>query len=162
MAACTLVIDFSPGGPIVTSESIETVVLSMYQFGVGSNFWLLVAGDFIVFCYLIYFALWEVLTGVILYGANVFMQCIWNVVLVALVLCQLTMFIMMWIYESTYVVEVNPALPHYVQHGDLVQLYRHITNANALCLILAFLSTFRLVRVVTRIPPPFFFFIIRF
>lgn len=158
MAACTLVIDFSPGGPIVTSESIETVVLSMYQFGVGSNFWLLVAGDFIVFCFLIYFALWEVLTGVILYGANVFMQCIWNVVLVALVLCQLTMFIMIWIYESTYVVEVNPALPHYVQHGDLVQLYRHITNANALCLILAFLSTFRLVRVVTRtLPPPVFF-----
>ena len=53
-------------------------------------------------------------------------------------------------------------ITHYVQHGDLVQLYRHITNANALCLILAFLSTFRLVRVVTRIPPPTFFLLLDF
>ena len=45
----TLVVDFSPGGPVVTTASTETVVLSMYQFGVGSNFWLLALGDFIVF-----------------------------------------------------------------------------------------------------------------
>ena len=145
MVACTLVVDFSPGGPVVTSATTETVILSLYQFGVGSNFWFLVFGDLIIFGFVIYFALWEVLTGIILYGLTIFMQCIWNIVLVILVACQLTTFVMMIVYETTYVVEINPALPHYVQHGDLVQLYRHITNANALCLILAFLSTFRLV-----------------
>lgn len=146
MVAATLVVDFSPGGPVVTTASTETVVLSMYQFGVGSNFWLLALGDFIVFGFVIYFLLWEILTGIILYGLAVFMQCIWNIILVVLVLCQLIMFVMILMYETTYIVEVNPALPHYVQHGDLVQLYRHITNANALVLILAFLSTFRLVQ----------------
>ena len=49
MVAATLVVDFSPGGPVVTTASTEKVVLSMYQFGVGSNFWLLALGDFIVF-----------------------------------------------------------------------------------------------------------------
>jgi hypothetical protein len=38
------------------------------------------------------------------------------------VLCQLTMFIMIIVYESSYVVLVNPALPHYVQHRDVVSL----------------------------------------
>ena len=79
------VINFSPGGPIVTSSNIETVILSMYQFGVGSNFWLLVIGDLVVFLFVVYFALWEVLTGIILYGLAVFLQCIWNIVLVVLV-----------------------------------------------------------------------------
>eukprot|EP00946_MAST-07B_sp_MAST-7B-sp1_P002555 g2555.t1 len=93
-----------------------------------------------------YFILWEVLSGIILYGFSIFMSCLWNILLVLLVVCELSHLVLMLIYETNYVTSVNPALPHYVAHQDLVAMYNTINNLNSFVLILAFLSTFRLVQ----------------
>ena len=93
-----------------------------------------------------YFILWEVLSGIVLYGFSTFMACIWNVVLVTLVLCELAQLILMLVYETSYVTRVNVALPHYVSHQDLVSMYNTVNNLHSIVLILAFLSTFRLVQ----------------
>ena len=107
---------------------------------------MLVFGDLIIFAFIMYYILWEVLSGIILYGFSTFMTCIWNVVLVLLVLCELAQLILMLIYETNYVTRVNAALPHYVAHQDLVSMYNTINNLHSVVLILAFLSTFRLVQ----------------
>ncbi len=145
MTSCSMVINFSPAGPIVTRTKITPVLLSLFQFGSGQDFLWLMFGDIVVFLFILYFTFWEIMTGVILYGCFTFMACIWHIVLVMLIVLQVVFMVLTLVYETTYVAEVSPATPHYIQYDGLLTLYSQITNLNTICFLLAIISTFRLI-----------------